>query len=68
MEKRRRISEARQCAVVAEDGSGHWVARGVAGGTARPVDSAQAAILRALYGRRPVGAVLLVPPKGPRAR
>jgi hypothetical protein len=61
MTKRRRAGRARQCAVVVEDGAGHWVARGVGG---RPADSAQAAIVRALYGPRRVGAVLLVPPKG----
>jgi hypothetical protein len=63
MDKRQK-TKARQCTVVTEDAGGHWVARGPKGGAARPADSAQAAILRALYGRRPVGAVLLVPPKG----
>jgi hypothetical protein len=63
MDKRQK-TKARQCAIVAEDDAGHWVARGPSGGASRPADSAQAAILRALYGRRPVGAVLLVPPKG----
>lgn len=63
MVKRRQTSRTKQCAVVVEDGAGHWVARGP-GGAGRPADSAQAAILRALYGRRPVGAVLLLPSKG----
>ena len=65
MVKRRQAARAKQCAVVVEDGTGHWVARGP-GGAGRPADSAQAAILRALYGRRPVGAVLLLPPNGRR--
>ncbi|HLZ65521.1 MAG TPA: hypothetical protein VKQ29_04785 [Aliidongia sp.] len=61
MDKRRRDTGAKRCAIVFEDGAGHWVALG-AGGTGR-ADSARVAILRALYGRRPVGAVVLLPPK-----
>ena len=61
MAKRRPANRAKQCAVVLENGAGRWVARGIAGG---PVESAQAAILRALYGPKAVGAVLLVPPRG----
>ena len=62
MDKRRQGNRTRQCAIVVEDGAGHWLALG-AGGATRPADSARAAILRALYGRQPVGAVLLLPPK-----
>ena len=62
MDKRRRSDRTRQCAIVVEDGAGHWLALG-AGGRGQPTDSARAAIVHALYGRRPVGAVLLLPPK-----
>ncbi|GGF30840.1 hypothetical protein GCM10011611_41140 [Aliidongia dinghuensis] len=65
MAKRQRTDRVRRCAIVTEDGAGHWVTRGVAGPIAgSSADSAQAAILRALYGRGAVGAVVLLPPKG----
>jgi hypothetical protein len=53
------------CAIVSEDETGHWVAR--SGG--RPLctaDDPAAAILRALYGDDPAGAVLLLPPRDSR--
>ena len=50
------------CAIVAQDGEGRWVTRN-SGGAPPAADSARAAILQALYGARPVGAVVLVPPK-----
>jgi hypothetical protein len=53
--------KAGSCAVVAEDAAGHWVARG-AGRRPHAADSATAAILDALYGDHPAGAVLLLPP------
>jgi hypothetical protein len=65
MAKSRGTRAGRRCAVVAEDGDGGWVVRG-AGRRSRRAGSAAAAILQALYGERPVGAVVLVPPKGGR--
>ena len=47
------------CAVVAQDAAGHWITRGA--GRARVSDDSSSAIRRALYGKHPVPAVLLVP-------
>ena len=55
--------KAGSCAVGAEDAAGRWVAR-CAGRRPHAADSAAAAILDALYGDHPAGAVLLLPPGG----
>ena len=62
MAKYRAARAGEGCAVVAEDATGRWVARG-AGRQPCRADSAAAAIVQALYGEHPARAVLLLPPK-----
>jgi len=61
MAKSRPIQNGQVCAVVAQDAAGRWITSGTG---RRPCasDSAETAIHRALYGKRRVQAVLLVPP------
>jgi hypothetical protein len=61
MAKERPVRTGRDCAIVAEDGVGRWIARR-RGCLPCRADSARAAIVQALYGERPAGAVVLLPP------
>jgi hypothetical protein len=62
MAKYWQVRAGKTCAIVAEDSAGRWIARGAGRGPHR-ADSARAAILQALYGEHPAGAVLLLPPR-----